>query len=96
MTIKELKEKYNGKISVIKIGKNPTNLKKYVLLPIEITDFDDAFKLANTFFKTKKENLQLTEAYSNKKLTKLYLKKPFFTFNKVRILAIDNKKDTIG
>ena len=44
----------------------------------------------------KKENLQLTEAYSNKKLTKLYLKKPFFTFNKVRILAIDNKKDTIG
>lgn len=96
MTIKDLKEKYNGRISVIKIGKNLKNQKKYVLLPIEITDFDDAFKLANTYFKTKKENLQLSEAWSNKKLTKLYLKKPFFTFNKVRVLAIDNKKDTIG
>lgn len=96
MTIKELQTEYKDRIKVVKYGKNPKNLKKYVLLPIEMTDFDDVFKLANTYFKTKRENLQISEIFTNKKMTKLYFKKPFFTFNKIRVIAVDNKLDTLG
>ena len=85
MTTKELREKYLDKVIIYKDGNDPMNKKKYILIPTELDDPDSVIRLANSIFRTKKENLSIIDGYINKKLNKLYLKKPFFKFNKINM-----------
>lgn len=96
MTTKELREKYLDKTIIYKDGKDPKNKKKYVLIPTELNDPDDLIKFANSIFRTKKENLVVIDGYINKKLNKLYLKKPFFKFNKINMFIVHDVTDTMN
>ena len=94
MTTKELREKYLDKVIIYKDGNDPMNKKKYILIPTELDDPDCVIRLANSIFRTKKENLSIIDGYINKKLDKLYLKKPFFKFNKINMFIVHDVTDT--